>query len=92
MSHHVAITLPDGRLAMADYRQPIVTVMRRINDRLMTNRTTADALSAADYATLGRWLDTHPGQACSHTRCAPHGPATADPVKLPPYRENEAQP
>jgi hypothetical protein len=78
MSHHVAIGLPDGRTAMADYRHPIVNVMRRVNKRIMTDRATAAAASAADFEVVARWLDTHPDEACSPAHCAPHGPVSPE--------------
>jgi hypothetical protein len=88
VSHHVAVSLPDGRGAMADYRHPIVHVMRRVNQRLMSmSRADAQAASTEDYAILGRWLDAHPEEACSHSHCADHGPALPEHYEPPPYRE-----
>jgi hypothetical protein len=88
MSHHVAVSLPDGRGAMADYRHPVVHVMQRINQRLMTmNRADAQAESTEDYAILGRWLDNRPDEACTHAYCTLHGPASPDHYVPPPYRE-----
>jgi hypothetical protein len=87
-SHHPVIHLPDGRVAMADYRQPVVHVMRRVNNRIASmSRVQAAAESADDHATLGRWLDAHPEQACSHTHCALHGPPNGDPFTPQKYRE-----
>jgi len=84
----VIVALPDGRAAMADYRHPIVHVMRRVNKRLMTMpRADAQAASADDYAVLGRWLDAHPEEACSPSQCTGHGPALPEPFEPPPYRE-----
>ena len=62
MSHHVAVRLPDGREAMADYRQPIVHVMQRHNKRLMTdpqNKTGKGVGSQADlddFAIIAEWF------------------------------------
>ena len=53
MSHVVAVRLPDGRRAVADYRDPIVTVMRRVNKRLMAGQRGTDE----DYRLIGAWLD-----------------------------------
>lgn len=51
MSYHVAVRLPDGREALADYRQPIVEVMRRVHKRIMDdplNKTGKGKGSLAD--------------------------------------------
>lgn len=92
MSHHVGVGLPDGRHALADYRQPITGVMRRINQRLTTmSRRAAEAASAGDFAIIGRWLDQHPEQACTGEQIragtCTHPPATAEHFTPPPYRE-----
>jgi hypothetical protein len=61
MSHHVACALPDGRHAIADYRQPITRIIRRVNAR------TAARLDGDpdDYRTIAAWLEEHPGHACT---------------------------
>ena len=53
MSHVVAVRLPDGRHAVADYTDPIVKAMRRVNRRLGEGTTGADE----DYRLIGAWLD-----------------------------------
>lgn len=55
MTHHVVIHLPDDRVACADYREPIVTVMRKINAALADFRSP----DPAHFATVAAWLDQH---------------------------------
>jgi hypothetical protein len=91
VSHHVSVVLPDGRLASADYRQPIVHVMRRINAALATMTRCP---SADDLAMVARWLDANPDQACTwdqmvHDTCT-HPPATPDEYEPPRYVERPA--
>jgi hypothetical protein len=96
VSHHVAVALPGGGRAVADYRQPIVLVMRKVNgliaehsaDKLI--RGTAPVAAVAAYRTglavVAAWLEHHPDQACQawpdETACT-HGPAIAGPATLP---------
>ena len=61
MSHHVQVRLPDGRDAIADYRQPIAGVMKRI---IACYREGQDG-DPGDYAIVAGWLDEHPEQACT---------------------------
>jgi hypothetical protein len=90
MPHHVLVRLPDGRDACADYRQPVVTVMRRI----LAACSAGQLGDNADYALVAEWLDYCPGQACLPSCTdgpdAPHPPADREPVTLPPYRRPEA--
>ena len=65
--HHVSVTLPDERVACADYRDPIVATMRRYRNG---RRELAGKIAA--------WLDEHaeqsercrdgllPGRSCEH--------------------------
>ncbi len=55
MPHHVSVRLPDGRAACADYREPIVQSMRKINNALSQGKLAAPVL----YDTVGAWLDAH---------------------------------
>lgn len=75
MSHHVSVRLPDGRDAMADYRQPVARVMQRVLSRVITPAPGSGKADAADLAIISTWLDEHPEQACSPFHCALHGPA-----------------
>lgn len=67
----MTIRLPDGRDAVADYRLPIVKVMRRVNQRIMldhgnrTGRGPGSARDLADKTEVAQWLSSHPEQACS---------------------------
>lgn len=100
MSHHVAVRLPDGRQAVADYRQPITHVMQRIHHRSVSdplNRRghgTGSPDDLADYALIAEWLDHCPEQQCppesvmsprGDADCT-HGPAEPGPYKPPPYK------
>jgi hypothetical protein len=64
MSHHVVVRVPDGREAVADYRLPIVKVMRRINRRIGTDAKNGPA-DLRDKQRVTEWLDTSPEQACT---------------------------
>jgi hypothetical protein len=90
VSHHVSVRLPDGREATADYRQPVVNVMRRHLQRVMDDAERKAGAPAkvgspddlADMALLAEWLDVTPELACDYppgTGCADHGPAQPDP-------------
>lgn len=86
MSHHVVIRLPDGRDAVADYRQPITHVMHRIHNATLDGREH----DPADYALIGEWLDLCPEQACTmesirSDTCA-HPPAEAEHYRPPKYQ------
>lgn len=86
----MAVRLPDGRDVMADYRHPVVGVMRQVlGRRMMMGLNAAEEASAADYAVIARWLDAHPDEACSARHCAMHGPPGDEPpgFRPPPYRE-----
>jgi len=50
MPWHVHIRLPDGRTAVADYRDPIVPVIRQARG-LLPGQSEIDAIT--------RWLDAH---------------------------------
>ena len=67
MSHHVMVRLPDGRIACADYRQPIVVVMRKINRQRSQCRPVGSAL----LDEVAAWLDEHPEQACDPAALVP---------------------
>lgn len=96
MPLHQIVVLRDGRAAIADYRQPINHVMHKVNAWLMEEghggRSEPPPKVAEAYAVIGRWLDAHPEQACTHeqmrTDTCTHPPATADPYRPPPYRES----
>lgn len=49
----IKVRLPDGRLAVADHRDPIVPVMRRVLAAHCCSRQGR----AADYQAIGAWLD-----------------------------------
>ena len=66
MSHHVVVSLPDGRAVRVDWRAEIVPVLRRINVQLER------PIGRRDHAQLGRddlaaaaWLDAHPELCCT---------------------------
>jgi len=61
MSWHVFAHLPDGRIACADHREPIVKTIRRWRDK--RGDTDQEAITA--------WLDAHADQseACATRRC-----------------------
>jgi len=68
MPHHVMIHLPDGRVACADCRDPIVRQMRKINDALLNGRMPALPL----YEPVTAWLDQHREQsAVCHAALTP---------------------
>jgi hypothetical protein len=52
------IRLPDGRIACADYREPVVKAMRKANDALSTGKLAAPET----YATVAKWLDANGAQ------------------------------
>jgi hypothetical protein len=55
-SYHVSVTLPDGRLAVADVHESIVPAMRRIH----AGKQDPDREpSPFDYAEVAGWLDNH---------------------------------
>lgn len=86
MSHHVAGARPDGTLVYADYRQPVITVMRRQNLASAEGRP-ADP---ADAILIAEWAAAHPEDVCKipFTDCK-HGPALPEPFTPPPYRPGE---
>lgn len=87
MSHHVCMSLPDGRAVIADYRQPIVHVIRRWNDRTDQRRKgLCAAEDQADAELLAEFLDCCPHLVCGPEGCAPHGPASPEPYRPPPYQ------
>jgi len=53
VSHVVRVRLPDGRIAEADYREPVVKAMRRV----LAARSNGRDGTAADYAPIAAWLD-----------------------------------
>jgi len=57
MPWHVVISLPDGRTAVADYRDPIAKTMHKICAALSEGKPAGPAL----YTTVAQWLDTHTG-------------------------------
>jgi hypothetical protein len=67
---HVLVTLPDGRTAAADHREPITSAMRAIQAARHAGRD-PDPL---DLRAVAAWLDTHAGEseACRAGRCG-HG-------------------
>lgn len=70
MPWHVGIRLPDGRHACADYREPIVGTMRKVNNALSQGKPAAPAL----YDAVTAWLDTHREQsAICHAGLSPSG-------------------
>ena len=70
MSHHVVIHLPDDRIACADYRDPAVPVMRKINRALAEYRPVEPGL----YQRVAAWLDGHREQsAVCHAGLSPVG-------------------
>lgn len=72
VSHHVIVRLPDGRLAVADYREPVVRAMREINRWAMGGRKGPMPPDAA--AAVAAWLDKHGDEVkqCAGGKCA-HG-------------------
>lgn len=81
MGHHVSVKLPGGRVVQADYRQPIVHVMRKILVALVERREPDPEL----YDLVTEWATECPGQVCAPDRCALHGPALALPFTPPRY-------
>jgi hypothetical protein len=89
VSHHVIVGLPDGRAAIADYRQPVVHVMQRVHARIPDAHPDV-AAQQADLALIADWLDRHPEQACTREQfrdgTCTHPPALAEPYRPPRYR------
>jgi len=94
MSHHVHVQLLDGRTLMADYRQPVVHVMRRHLQRVQHDyessgpRQVGCQADLDDMALLAEFLDVTPELACQWppgSGCAPHGPAERDSPRPPRY-------
>jgi len=54
--HHVVVRLPDGRRAVADWREGIVATMRDIHAQV------ADAANPDDIQAVTDWLDAHARQ------------------------------
>ena len=70
MPLHVVIRLPDGRVACADYREPIAAVMRKVNVHLADFTPVPQQL----YFEVGLWLDRHLEQsAACHAYLTPTG-------------------
>jgi hypothetical protein len=67
---------------MADYRQPVVHVMRRV----LRRRAEGEEGTPMDYMLLAEWLDNCPEQQCSPARECAHGPAEAGEYHPPPYK------
>lgn len=90
MSHHVAITMPDGRRVIADYRQPVVHVMRRILGRgVLTDLSDRQVVAAndRDLALISEALEHAPEMFCISTAgCTGHGPAEGEIFTPPPYK------
>jgi len=88
-SHHVSVTLPDGRGATADYRQSIVHVIRRV----LACVGTKDSPDPADWDLIGDWLTRHPEQACTaeqvRTGTCTHPPASPEPYTPPRYKPDD---
>jgi len=55
MPWHVVIRLPDGRVACADYREPVAAPMHKVN-RALSQGTQPDP---ALFEPVGVWLDGH---------------------------------
>lgn len=93
MSHHVIVGLPDGRSAIADYRQPVTHIMGIVNNWLMTRgRDEAPPVKVGEaYTMLGCWLDTRPDEGCTWEQIrmdtCTHPPAEAVAFTPAPYRE-----
>ena len=69
MPHHVVTRLPDGRLACADYREPVVPRMRVVNAALAAGGVVLDP---ALYDPIAAWLDGHREQsAVCHAGLSP---------------------
>lgn len=55
MPSHVIVLLPDGRVACADWEEPVTREMHRVNRALSEGHPgPADA-----YQVIGEWLDGH---------------------------------
>jgi hypothetical protein len=84
MAHHVAGRLPGGGTVLADYRLPVVTVMRRQLAAIAEGRP-ADP---ADAELIAGWAAAHPAQVCDPDRRAcTHpgaGPAPFRPARYEP--------
>jgi hypothetical protein len=76
LTYHVCVGLPDGRRAIADYREPVVRIMRRVNDAIAIAGPGSMAGTPDDYAIIAAWVDANQAQV---DRCAahlsPNGPA-----------------
>ena len=55
MPYHVIVMLPDGRVACADWEEPVTKAMHSVNRALSSGRPG----SPEDYAAIGAWLDSH---------------------------------
>jgi hypothetical protein len=85
MPWHVVIRLLDGRVACADYRDPVARPMHKINEALGRGRPADPRL----YAAVAEWLDGHREQsAVCHAGLSPAGlPCGHDLVRLAEERE-----
>ena len=82
MPHHVGGTCPDGTHVLADYRLPIVHVMRRQLAALSEGRYP----SPADAELIGQWAAANPGQVCDpERRPCTHPEAEGVPFRPPRY-------
>jgi len=87
------VGLPDGRAAVADYRQPVTRVMRQVNEWLESRRRDEEPPPEVTeaYAILGRWLDDHPEDGCTMEQVrdgtCTHAPAEPGEFTPPPYRD-----
>jgi hypothetical protein len=68
--YHHRLTLPDGREAVADYRDPITETMHAI----LRARAADKAPDPADVAAMTAWLEAHLEQAalCGRGECDHH--------------------
>jgi hypothetical protein len=64
MPLHAIVPLHDGRVAVADYRDPIYAAMSRIHQKLSEGKPG----HPADYQQIARWLDD-PANADRSQRC-----------------------
>ena len=70
MPWHVFTDLPDGRVACADYREPVAQPMHKIHKATSQGKPADPAL----YAAVAVWLDGHREQsAVCQAGCAPTG-------------------
>lgn len=53
-SHHIWCHLPDGPVVVADYREPVVPVMRRVNYRVVVDR---EDPRPSDVAAIMTWYE-----------------------------------